>query len=112
MGLKGRRIAVMGQGCYEWIASYLSVINGEETVAIQILPVKEVVETRLGHEAAEEDLDKYFTDLVKEFNQRLAPYKRIKHVFVRKQDFVRTTTRKIRRQDNPVSAETVIGYEE
>ncbi len=86
--------------------------NGEETVAIQILPVKEVVETRLGHEASEEDLDKYFTDLVKEFNQRLAPYKRIKHVFVRKQDFVRTTTRKIRRQDNPVSAETVIGYEE
>ena len=86
--------------------------NGEETVAIQILPVKEVVETRLGHEATEEDLDKYFTDLVKEFNQRLAPYKRIKHVFVRKQDFVRTTTRKIRRQDNPVSAETVIGYEE
>ena len=86
--------------------------NGEETVAIQILPVKEVVETRLGHEASEEDMDKYFTDLVKEFNQRLAPYKRIKHVFVRKQDFVRTTTRKIRRQDNPVSAETVIGYEE
>ena len=86
--------------------------NGEETVAIQILPVKEVVETRLGHEATEEDLDKYFTDLVKEFNQRLAPYKRIKHVFVRKQDFVRTTTRKIRRQDNPVTAETVIGYEE
>ena len=86
--------------------------NGEETVAIQILPVKEVVETRLGHEATEEDLDKYFTDLVKEFNQRLAPYKRIKHVFVRKQDFVRTTTRKIRRQDNPITAETVIGYEE
>ena len=86
--------------------------NGEETVAIQILPVKEVVETRLGHEATEEDLDKYFTDLVKEFNQRLAPYKRIKHVFVRKQDFVRTTTRKIRRQDNPVTAETVIRYEE
>ena len=51
-------------------------------------------------------------DLVKEFNQRLAPYKRIKHVFVRKQDFVRTTTRKIRRQDNPITAETVIGYEE
>ena len=86
--------------------------NGEETVAIQILPVKEVVETRLGHEASEEDLDKYFTDLVKEFNQKLSPYKRIKHVFVRKQDFVRTTTRKIRRQDNPVSAETVIGFEE
>ena len=32
MGLKGSRIAVMGQGCYEWIASYLSVINGTGVV--------------------------------------------------------------------------------
>ena len=85
--------------------------KGEETVAIQILPVVDVVKERLGHEPSEEELDKYFTDLVKEFNQKLAAYKRIKYVFVRKQDFVRTTTRKIRRQDNPVSAETVIGFE-
>ena len=28
LGLKGSRIAVMGQNCYEWIASYLSIING------------------------------------------------------------------------------------
>ena len=86
--------------------------KGEETVAIQILPAVDVVKERLGHEPSEEELDKYFTDLVKEFNQKLAAYKRIKYVFVRKQDFVRTTTRKIRRQDNPVSAETVIGFEE
>ena len=32
MGLKGSRIAVMGQGCYEWIVSYLSVINGTGVV--------------------------------------------------------------------------------
>ena len=28
MGLAGRRIAVMGQGCYEWIVSYLAVVCG------------------------------------------------------------------------------------
>ena len=28
MGLKGERIAVMGQNSYEWIVSYLAVING------------------------------------------------------------------------------------
>ena len=28
MGLTGRRIAVMGQGCYEWIVSYLTVVCG------------------------------------------------------------------------------------
>ena len=24
----GKRIAVMGQGCYEWICSYLAIVNG------------------------------------------------------------------------------------
>ena len=28
MGLTGRRIAVMGQGCYEWIVTYLTVVCG------------------------------------------------------------------------------------
>ncbi len=28
MGLEGQRVAVMGQGCYEWIVSYLAIING------------------------------------------------------------------------------------
>ena len=28
MGLAGKPVAVMGQNCYEWIATYLAVING------------------------------------------------------------------------------------
>ena len=28
MGWQGKRIAVMGQGCYEWIVTYLAVMNG------------------------------------------------------------------------------------
>ena len=28
MGLAGSRIAIMGQGCYEWICTYLAAING------------------------------------------------------------------------------------
>lgn len=28
MGLAGERIGVMGQGCYEWIATYLAVVIG------------------------------------------------------------------------------------
>ena len=35
-------------------------------------------------------------------NQSLPVYKRIKDVFVRREDFVRTTTKKIRRQDNMI----------
>ena len=28
MGLGGKRIAVMGQGCYEWFVTYLATVNG------------------------------------------------------------------------------------
>ncbi len=34
----------------------------------------------------------------------------ISAVFVRKAPFVETTTKKIRRQDNPLSEETIIGF--
>ena len=84
--------------------------HGEETVGIQILPAMENITEELGHEPSEQELNSYFKELVTDFNQSLAVFKRIRAVFVRKEDFVRTTTRKIRRQDNPLTAETIIGY--
>ena len=84
--------------------------HGEETVGIQILPAMEAITEKLGHEPSEQELNTYFKKLVTDFNQSLAIYKRIRAVFVRKEDFVRTTTRKIRRQDNPLTAESIIGY--
>ncbi|MBQ6013159.1 MAG: AMP-binding protein [Firmicutes bacterium] len=84
--------------------------NGDEIVAIQILPMKDNVAEKLGHEPTEDELQEFFTRRVREFNQQLSPYKRISAVFVRKAPFVETTTKKIRRQDNPLSEETIIGF--
>ncbi|MBQ3924757.1 MAG: hypothetical protein II696_04525, partial [Firmicutes bacterium] len=84
--------------------------NGDEIVAIQILPMKDNVAEKLGHEPTEEELQEFFTRRVREFNQQLSPYKRISAVFVRKAPFVETTTKKIRRQDNPLTEETIIGF--
>ena len=84
--------------------------EGEEFVGIQILPMMENVREKLGHEPTEEELDAFFKDIVKEFNQKLAVYKRIRAVFVRRTDFVRTTTRKVKRQENPLTEEIIIGY--
>ena len=70
----------------------------------------ENVRAKIGHDPSEEELDVFFKDLVREFNQKLSVYKRIRAVFVRRQDFVRTTTRKVKRQDNPLTEETIIGY--
>ena len=84
--------------------------HGEETVGIQILPAIENITEQLGHEPSEQELNTFFKELVTDFNQQLAIFKRIRAVFVRKEDFIRTTTRKIRRQDNPLTEETIIGY--
>ena len=84
--------------------------EGEEYGGIQILPMMENVREKIGHDPTEEELDAFFKDPVREFNQKLSVYKRIRAVFVRRQDFVRTTTRKVKRQDNPLTEETIIGY--
>ena len=83
---------------------------GSPISAIQIFPMAENVKQKIGHEPTEEELVDFFTDLVKDFNLKLPAYKRIKSVFVRKEDFVRTTTRKVKRQENPLTEETIIGY--
>lgn len=76
--------------------------NGEEIVGVQILPNMEYVQTKLGYEPDREELKDLYKKVIQELNQGMAVYKRIRAVFVRKDDFVRTTTRKIKRHENPV----------
>lgn len=71
-----------------------------ENVGIQILPAMEPLSEKFGYELNEEELNTFFKDLINELNQDLSVYKRIRDVFVRKEDFIRTTTKKIKRQDN------------
>ena len=76
--------------------------NGEEIVGVQILPNMEYVRTKLGYEPDREELKDLYKKVIQELNQGMAVYKRIRAIFVRKDDFVRTTTRKIKRHENPV----------
>ena len=97
--------------CIEECMVFPYKVNREENVGIQILPMMENVTIKLGHEPDEDELDAFFKDLVRTFNQKLSVFKRIRATFVRREDFVRTTTRKIKRQDNPLTPETIIGYD-
>lgn len=87
-------------------------VQDEETVGIQILPAMENLTEKTGHEMEEQEIIDYYTELVKEYNQKLSVFKRIRSTFVRKEDFTRTTTRKIKRQDNPLTEETIMGYKD
>lgn len=74
--------------------------GGEETVGVQILPDPDYIREQLGELPGEEDLDRLMKKVIGEVNENLPNYKRIRDVFVRKEDFTRTTTKKIKRQDN------------
>ena len=79
---------------------FTSMRNNEDTVGVQLLPDMEYIEEQLGRIPDEDELYKLMKKVINELNEDLSSYKRIRDVFVRKEDFVRTTTKKIKRQDN------------
>ena len=69
-------------------------------VAVQILPDMEYIREQMGEDASEEEIFEMFRDEIYKINKTLPDYKRIRNIIVRKEDFVRTTTKKIKRQEN------------
>ena len=48
----------------------------------------------------DDEIFELFKEEIYQMNRKLASYKRVKDIIIRKTDFVRTTTRKIKRQEN------------
>ena len=69
-------------------------------MAVQILPDMEYIKEVKEMELTEEELNEMFRDKIFEINKALPDYKRIRNITVRDEDFVRTTTKKIKRQAN------------
>ncbi len=75
--------------------------KGELEVHAQIFPDMAEVKERLGKEdVSDDELQLLFKDIVDDTNDRLASFKRIKGFTLRKEDFIKTTTQKIRRFEN------------
>ena len=74
--------------------------NGTDIVAVQILPDKEYLTEKYGEMPSDADVEKIMKGIISEVNDKLPTFKIIRDVIVRKEDFVRTTTRKIKRAAN------------
>lgn len=74
--------------------------KSEDVVAVQILPDEEEFQERLGSVPDEEGMDQFMNDLIRDVNSHLTVNQMIRQVIVRKEDFVRTTTLKIKRHAN------------
>ena len=79
---------------------YSSGGNGNDVVTIQIIPNMENISHELGAEPNAEELQKLMKSLIGDINEKMPNYKRIRSIILRKEDFVRTTTKKIIRKEN------------
>lgn len=71
--------------------------DDETKVCAQIFPNMEAIEEQLGRTPTEEELHKIILTEVKKVNKKLSSYKRIQHFDIRKEEFEKTTTKKIKR---------------
>ncbi|MBR3941844.1 MAG: AMP-binding protein [Clostridia bacterium] len=75
-------------------------LGNEAVVSAHILPDFTVVEETLGKEYTEEALRELIDKEIKAINSKMSPSKRVMKFDVRHEDFVKTTTKKIKRHEN------------
>lgn len=71
--------------------------HDETRVCAQIVPRMEYFEEELGRQPSDEEIHKAILAEVKKVNKKLSFYKRIQHFDIRKEEFEKTTTKKIKR---------------
>lgn len=75
--------------------------NDETTVSAQIYPNYEMIKENLKRqELTQEEIRNSIAEAIKEVNQKLPNYKKIMKFDVRENEFIKTTTKKIKRQAN------------
>lgn len=78
-----------------------SMETGDGTiVAVQVRPDYEAIKESFSREMDKEDIYELIKKEIAENNQKMPNYKRIRHIVIRDEEFVKTTTHKIKRQAN------------
>ena len=71
--------------------------NKELIVSVKVIPNYEEIEEKHGKDLTEEEVYKIIWDKIKEVNKQLTSYKAIKNLEIKHDEFVKTTTMKIKR---------------
>lgn len=67
------------------------------TVGVQIHPAYDIIYEEFGAELDDAGIYKLLKETIKDINEKLPVYKRIRNVSIRKDEFIKTTTKKIKR---------------
>lgn len=69
-------------------------------VGIQVHPAYDIIYEEFGAEYDDANVYKLIREVIKDINEKLPVYKRIRNVSIRKDEFIKTTTKKIQRFKN------------
>jgi long-chain acyl-CoA synthetase len=70
------------------------------TVGIQVHPAYDIIYEEFGAEYDDASIYKLIKGVIRDINDKLPAYKRIRNVSIRKDEFIKTTTKKIKRHKN------------
>jgi len=70
------------------------------TVGIQVHPAYDIIYEEFGAEYDDASIYKLIKGVIRDINDKLPVYKRIRNVSIRKDEFIKTTTKKIKRHKN------------
>lgn len=74
--------------------------SDDTQVSAQILPNYDVIYEEFGETFGEEEVKSLIRRVISEINEKLPIYKRVRNIIVRRDEFVKTTTKKIQRHKN------------
>lgn len=70
------------------------------TVGVQVIPAYDVIYEEFGPDFSEENITSLIKRAISDINEKLPIYKRIRKISIRKDEFIKTTTKKIQRHKN------------
>lgn len=74
--------------------------SDDTQVSAQLRPNYDAIYEEFGESFGEEEVDSLMKRVIAEINEKLPIYKRVRNIAVRKDDFIKTTTKKIQRHKN------------
>ena len=74
--------------------------SGDTIISAQLVLDEEVIQETIKDTDDKEKIREYIEEKVHEVNKKIPIYKKIRDIMIREEDFIRTTTKKIKRQAN------------
>ncbi len=82
------------------VSGVLDERTGETLVSAQLRPAYDVIFDEFGENVEEKDLQEILKNIIRDLNDRMPLYKRVRNFSIRKEEFIKTTTKKIKRHIN------------